>query len=440
MKPLKSRLDRFYDRLSGDSDERVCIGISDVACRALPGNFFKTLVSNTLTSIGDRIASAKTTLPWLLAHAGAPAWCVSLLVPIRESGSMLPQMWIGVWVRRLPVRKWVWVVGSVGQGLCLLGIAAVALTLEGVAAGLAVLLLLAAFAVFRGACSLVHKDVLGKTIPKTRRGRMAGWISGVAGLGALLTGLALSRAGDPGGVAIYVMLLGGAALMWFVAAAVFAAMLEDAGEGADDGNGFAAVGAKLLLLRGDRPFRRFVIARALAMGSGLAAPFYVMLARQDLGAAAGILGMFIIAEGVAGVVSAPIWGRWADRSSRMVFAVASTTAAVLSLAVAAWGWASFSEHSARWFYPLVFLGLGIAHAGVRMGRKTYLVDFAEGNRRTDYVAVSNTAIGMLLLLSGLIGALTSLVSIEATLVLFALGGLAGAVLSLRWKEVSGPEI
>ncbi|MEZ5700887.1 MAG: hypothetical protein R3E42_01255 [Burkholderiaceae bacterium] len=48
--------------------------------------------------------------------------------------------------------------------------------------------------------------------------------------------------------------------------------------------------SRLGLLRDDPGFRRFVIARALAMGSGLAAPFYVALAREALGEALSLLG------------------------------------------------------------------------------------------------------------------------------------------------------
>src|SRR5690606_2061373 len=119
---------------------------------------------------------------------------------------------------------------------------------------------------------------------------------------------------------------------------------------------------------------RFVVARALAMGSGLAAPFYVALARDELGSAALLLGIFIAVEGLAALVSSPIWGRWSDRSSRLVFSAACALAGVLSIVVAAWSWADLPMAAAQWFYPLTFFGLGVAHAGVRLGRKTYLVD------------------------------------------------------------------
>lgn len=430
-------VDSLYDRLAEDDEGRVCTAISEEACRATPGNFFLTLASNTLTSIGDRIASAKTTLPWILGQVGAPGWMVGLLVPIRESGSMLPQLMIGAFIRQRAVRKWVWVGGSLAQGLSLMLMGLVAIKLGGFAAGAAIMGLLVVFSLARGACSVAHKDVLGKTIPKTRRGRLTGWTAAAGGLGALLVGLALGGLPDAVPLSLYAGLLGLAALFWFIAAAIYSRILEFPGETGGGANGFREGLGKLSLLRDDRPFRRFVIGRALAMGSGLAAPFYITLARGDLGQSAALLGIFIAVEGLAGLISAPLWGRWADRSSRLVFAAACTLSAVGSIAVALWAWADLSTEAGRIFYPVAFFCLGLSHAGVRLGRKTYLVDMAEGNQRTDYVAVSNTVIGALLLVSGLVGALTAVFSVEATLVLLAMAGLAGAALSFSWEEVSG---
>lgn len=429
-------MESVYERLAEDDEGRVCKAISDEACRESPGNFVRTLVANALSNVSDRIASAKTTLPWILGALGAPAWCLSLLVPIREAGSMLPQMFIGAAVRSIAVRKWVWAVGGALQAACLATMAVVALTLQGLAAGLAILLLLTLFSLARGACSVAYKDVLGKTIPKTRRGRLSGWISSFAGLATMATGGVLALLPDSGGLGLYAGLLLVAAGLWLAAAGAYSRIVEYPGATEGGANGFTEALARLALLRDDVPFRRFVIARALAMGSGLAAPFYIALARDELGSAALLLGIFIAVEGLAALVSSPLWGRWADRSSRWVFAIACALAGGLSIVVALWSWADLPEAAALWFYPLAFFGLGVAHAGVRLGRKTYLVDMAEGNRRTEYVAVSNTVICFLLLVTGLVGALAATISVEAAVVLLGLAGLTGAVVSLGWKEVS----
>ena len=88
-----------------------------------------------------------------------------------------------------------------------------------------------------------------------------------------------------------------------------------------------------------------------------------------------------------------------------------------------------------WIYPLALFILGIAHSGVRLGRKTYIVDMAGGNKRTDYVAVSNTVIGLILLLTGFVGALAEVVSTTGVILILSLFGIAGVVLAHKLPEV-----
>lgn len=58
----------------------------------MPCNAIRIIGASALPNIGDRIVDAKTVLPWLFASIDAPTALVGLLVPIRESGSMLPQV------------------------------------------------------------------------------------------------------------------------------------------------------------------------------------------------------------------------------------------------------------------------------------------------------------------------------------------------------------
>ena len=85
---------------------------------------------------------------------------------------------------------------------------------------------------------------------------------------------------------------------------------------------------------------------------------------------------------------------------------------------------------------MAFFVLGIAHNGVRVVRKTYLADFAEGNKRTTYVAVSNTAIGVILLVLGGISSLLAIWSVAGAIIFFSLMGFAGAVWGTRLPKVS----
>jgi len=171
--------------------------------------------------------------------------------------------------------------------------------------------------------------------------------------------------------------------------------------------------------------------------SALSAPFFILMAHQNTEGALLALGLFVIADGVAGLVSAPFWGRFADLSSRRVMIIAGVGAALVGLGLVLVVELLPSMARQTWLYPAFFFLLSITHSGVRMGRKTYLVDLAGGNRRTDYVAVSNTVIGAVLLAAGSVGALSSLISLSGVIVVLAAMGLAGAWMSARLPEVTG---
>ncbi len=433
-----ARLDRLYQQLVNEEDARVCRDISDSACRVVPGNFLLQIATQFFTKLGDAIANPKTVLAWLLAALSAPAVFTAFLVPIRESGSLIPQLVIASYVRRMPVRKWVFVVGSVLQALAVFLMAVVAATLTGAAAGFGLLAALVVFSLSRGLCSVASKDVLGKTVPKTRRGRVSGWSETLAGLVTIGFGSFLLFGGDGSDTAIgtWVLLLTIAGGLWLVGASTYAAIREEPGATEGGGNALTEALKRLALLREDAPFRRFVIARSLLLCSALSAPFFILLAHQNTEGALLVLGLFVIADGVASLISAPFWGRFADRSSRWVMVIAGAAAALVGLALVAIVQLGGEIAGATWLYPLFFFLLAIAHAGVRMGRKTYVVDLAGGNKRTDYVAVSNTVIGVVLLIAGSVGALANVISVSGVIVVLATMGLAGAWLSSRLPETT----
>ena len=429
--------EHLYEKLTNHDDTRVCQELSEAACRDAPDSFVLQLAAYTATKLGDALASPKTTLAWLVTLVGAPAWVLGFLVPIRESGSMVPQLFLGSWVRQLPVRKWVWVLGSVGQAACVAGLALVAATMTGSDAGAAILGLVAAFSLARALSSIASKDVLGKTIPKPQRGQLTGWASSAAGAVSVGLGLVLLVSfGDRLDAGAVSALLLFAAALWVLAAGLFSRVPESPGE-TGGGRGAHALIEQLGLLLHDHPFRHFVITRALLMCSALSAPFYIALAQQALGSPAWLLGGFVVAAGAASLVSAPVWGRFADRSSKSVMVAAAMLTSGIGLVVAGVATWAPAWLALPGFLPLAYFLLSVAHSGVRVGRKTYVVNLGTGNRRTDYVAVSNTAIGVLLLVVGGVGALAEVLTLGGVVAILALMGLAGAVAGRALPEVEG---
>ncbi|WP_019570627.1 MFS transporter [Thioalkalivibrio sp. ALE11] len=429
----------LYETIAGDEDARACKDIPEGACNAQPRNFLVHLVANTLSKIGDELASARLVLAWLLSALGAPAAFAGFLVPIRESGSLLPQLFVAASIRRRAIRKGFWVLGSALSGFAVAGMAITALTLEGAAAGWAIIALLIVFALSRGINSVASKDVLGKTIAKQRRGTVMGYAASAAGFFTLALGGYLTLASlDDAGVGLFVALLAASAGGWWIAAAVFARLHEDPGATEGGVNGFGEALRSLRLLWSDRAFGHFVLTRALLMSTALALPFYVLLAEDATEGALATLGLLILASGLASALSAPVWGRMSDRSSRGVLVLSGGLATLLGFVVALGSWFAPAEAALLdmgWVHAVLFFLLGISHAGVRLGRKTYLVDMATQETRAAFTAVSNTVIGVLLLVGGLFGLVAQLAGTEFAIFVLALMSLAGALSAWRMKEV-----
>ncbi|HSJ47600.1 MAG TPA: MFS transporter, partial [Gammaproteobacteria bacterium] len=306
-------------------------------------------------------------------------------------------------------------------------------------AGSAILLLLIVFSLARGLCSVSAKDVLGKTISKSRRGRLMGWSASLSGIAVLAIGLWMGLVDLEGsGMRVFAGLLIAGGLLWLVAALFFATILEQPGATEGGGNALGVAVRQLGLLYRDAPFRRFVLARSLLLAVALAPPFYVLLAQAQAQAGAGLLGLgaLIVANGLATSLSAPFWGYMSDRSSRQVMVCAASGAGLLGIFTYAaveleWNWATGEIGLA-----VIFLILNIMHGGVRLGRKVYLVDMADGGNRAAYVAVSNTAIGVMMLFGGLIGLLGDWLGAAAVVLLLGLLSLLAAAYASTLPEVS----
>ena len=77
----------------------------------------------------------------------------------------------------------------------------------------------------------------------------------------------------------------------------------------------------------------------------------------------------------------------------------------------------------------------ICHGGVRLGRKAYLVDMATESNRASYVAVSNTVVGVIMLIGGLIGLLGDLWSPLAVILLLSGLSVMAALMCARLPAV-----
>lgn len=414
------RLYRWLARAEVENDSR---DLPPPARQALGANFLLIGSSLVLTKLGDLLASPKIVLTWVLSSIGVSTSVISYLVPIRESGALLPQIFLHSWVKSHAYRKGLWRFGAVVQGLSVLAMAWVIGVLPAGLAGPGVLALMIVFSLARSLCSLTVKDIQGHTLPKQRRGRLSGLASAVAGMLTVCVGLLFLRHQEQASLPYYLVLLSVAGCLWLLAAWLFSRIQEPRHAQAAPTAALSQIAAGLGLLRDDRLFRHFVLCRALAMGSALAAPFLIVLA-QSKATDMAAFGTLLLAGSLGSSLSASVWGFMADHSSRTVLIRATLSAALCCLSVVATEcWLTVQG---VWHLATLYFVLSIAHAGVRIGRQTYLLDMADGNRRTDYVAVSNSIIGLLLLCMGAITSVLAAWSVPAVVLLLGLSCLAAA--------------
>ena len=407
--------------------------------RALPHeshNARRFIIANGVQNLGDQLVAAKTVLPWLFQAAGVPAALMALLVPIRESGSMLPQAALTPWVLNSPSRKRLWIIGGIVQALAALGIGLAAMVMDSLALGIVVLVLLGVLSIGRALCSITGKDVQGKTISKGKRGIVTGRATTLGGIATLIVGISLLFFGDVDRTALIIVLMLGAA-SWAVASIVFTGIIEPDESSHTETNSRERIrwwtDTWAMFVR-DAQFRDFVIVRSLMLVSALSTSFIVALSHSVGNDSISGLTGFVLASGLASLLGGSVSGRLSDISSRQVMSVGAAIASALLVFIVI----SAQFLPQQWnFYllPLGFFAINLVHTAIRVARKTYVVDMAEGSQRTRYVASANTLMGVMLLLVGGISAIVSVFGNQAALLFLAAVGFIGT-----WRAGKLPEV
>ncbi len=426
------RLDAIFQKLASGDEGRVCKDIPESACREEPRNFVTHVISLALTKSADGFVDPKLVLSWLFATLGVPAYLIGFLVPIREAGALLPQLFTAGAIRRLPVRKYVWAAGSLLQGLASLGIAIAALVFEGAQAGWIILACLAVLAVARSACSVAYKDVLGKTVSKSRRGSSTGLAGSLSATAVILFALLLvSGWVERFDLVVAGLLLAGA--FWIASAGLFVTLREHEGAVEGGANAFTVAIGHLSLLMSDRQLQVFILSRALLTATALAPPFLIAASTAGEGGVFQGLGFLVLASSGAALVSSYVWGRLADSSSRKVLALAGLLGGVALFGTAIARLAGLLTGDL--LLPLLLFALMIGYQGVRLGRSTHLVDMGDEDTRAAYTALSNTTIGVVLLAGGGFSALAAFAGETANLMVMGGFCLAGGLVALLLDEV-----
>jgi hypothetical protein len=347
-----------------------------------------------LFMVGLAVRSPHTVLPAFAAHLGAPSILIGAIPAVMTAGFYLPSLLAAGHTETLQ-RKLPFVLRyTLLERLPALGLAAVAFGLAGPAPGFAL------------ACSLalvlVMAGIGGIAVPVGARGRFfaGGHLLGAGG--GLLAGLLTTRllATQPPPASYGLCFLAGAAcfgLSYLALARVDEPVAAVTAAPVPVG---VYLGRVVGVLRRNRGFARFLVARALGTLGAMATSFYTVFALRVHGVADWQVGLFTTTHLVGQLLGTAVLGWVADRFGHRLTLMASMTAAVSANLV---GVAAGSADELYWAFGLI----GVYFAGVQVSAHAMLLEFAPvvGDQPT-YVGLGQTALGPVMfgapLLAGLL--------------------------------------
>ena len=388
----------------------------------MQSQFTRLLSISTLTQLADEIVSAKIVLPWILLSLNAPLWMLALIVPIKESGALLPQWSVQKILAATYSTATIWRTGMFMQGGALLAIVVVMWWLMPTSfAAYAVLLAVVVLSLGRALCSFTIKDIQAHNVAKGRRGKLIGAGGSASGLVTILVALLLWQYSlasavvgteTPQQTVLSMLVIAGtlcyAVGLWLSRSLSMPEQMKpeptkpqrmqpDPTKPETVTSGAMASSSSVSLwqyFRLESDLRELIISRVLMMHGAIVLPLMVLLiAERYVGISS--LAFVMLASAIASFVSSYIWGWFSDYSARTTLAIAAA-GCMLSLAwlLTPWGLANLYAAGAG------FLLMNLCYSGIRTARKTYLIDMVSASKRQRYVAAGNTIVGCVLLLLG----------------------------------------
>ncbi len=363
-------------------------------------NFVAFLVDYVCFGIAFTFINPSSVLPAFVGQLTDSAPVIGLVGTVFSGGWLLPQLAVARLINDKPRKKPYMIAGMTGRAMLLvvaLGLWAGLGRYPAATLGL-FFACLGLFAATDGVASVAWFDIFARAIPLKGRSRLMGmaqFISGLAGIGVgTLIGLILDRRPFPGDYAL-LFTLAGLALV----PSAFAMILirEPPPEHTDPQADGGPQGGWLRLLVDDPAFRRLMICRLLVGMMGLATPFYVVHASDVLRLPLSIVGGFVVAQTVSGMVASAVLGlvseRWGPRYVARIGSAAAAIGPLIALLAHLAGSGGWPTQA----YPSVYVALGIINSALMMGFFNYLLEIAPDGMRAAYVGLGNTIMGLLTL-------------------------------------------
>jgi hypothetical protein len=412
--------------------------------REVRRSFVLGVLNGAAFGFAEALIDPPLVLTWFVSQLTSSNLLTGLVAPMGDAGWFLPQIFVSARMQRMQrkmpnyartvvIRTAVWLllaaaVWQVDDPFLLLvsffGLYAVAR----VASGLG---------------GLAFFEVVGKTIPARRRGGFFAWrqlLGGLLGLGGgwiVKTVLNHPSLPFPDGHALLFLLY---CVVMALGMGAFVLVREPPGMVVTEP---VTVVEQLRragrLLWTDRVYGRYMAAR-LALGfASIALPFYGIYAKRVLDAPVGMVGVYVATRGGAMLLFNLPWGRLSDRRGNQLVMrlVGLGSGATALLALALVGLMALLQPHGEWLpylaLPLFFTDGAVRPAQILVG-SNFLLELVPEAERSLYLGLSNTLLGVVVLISGLGGLVVDAFGFTGLFVVSAGLSLVGYVFAAGLPE------
>jgi MFS family permease len=391
--------------------------------------------------LGITFAGATTVLPSFIGLLTDSKVLIGLLVTLGSGGFAVTQLFFANLVTNKPRKKpYFNIGGAFSRPLYLLyGIALwLGLAHSPALALILIFVVQIAFWVGDSLCTVAWFDVLTKSMPPNRRGRLLGSaqvIGAVLAVGAgVVIAVLLGESGPPfpyNYAALFIL----ASVFLLMALSSWSFVVEpiEPGQGGERTRWRDYLPHLVETLRQDHLFRRLIIVRLLAGFDTLATSFYILFAIGPLGLPPETVGVFTAAQTIGGVIASLALGAINERlGTHRVIQVATALALTAPLVALGVLWLPIRDAVlVTAVYAWVFLMMGAVAGSTMLGFFNYVMELAPATQRPTYIGLFNTIGGVLVVLPTVGGWLLQATSYG---VLFALTAITLAIaFGLSWS-------
>ncbi|HRX04331.1 MAG TPA: MFS transporter [Anaerolineae bacterium] len=392
-------------------------------------NFTFNLLDVASFWIGMSFLSSATIVPLYVSKLTGSALAIGLVAVIANSGWFLPQIFTANGVQGLARKKPVVVnLGFFTERLplWLLPISALLAVHSPTLALILFFIGYAGHGLGAGIIATAWQDMIARCFPVDRRGRFFGissFVGSSVGIAAAtFSAWLLAMLVFPTNFAVSFAL---AAMFVTISWAFLSFTREPVQPGAQQKQSNRQFWSSLPdILRSDRNFRNFLIGRLLIMAGGIGTGFVTVAAVQTWGIGDGIVGLYTTSMLIGQTIGTLGFGFLADRRGHKISVELGALASLLAFLIA---WLAVSP---VWYY-VVFLLLGIVSGAMLVSGLMIVMEFSTPGLRPTYAGLTNTSLGVLGIITPLIGAWLASQNYDWLFAVGAACSLAGWVV-IRW--------